>query len=156
MSTPHIDAMASATDDHGTDGTSISRTPHAQAVITHSTKLRRPTAAIIRPLKRGGGRAREIDHEDRADEGSRLIERRSGQMKAHVGEDGHEVEQHAEADREGREQLRIAQVGHHLTQRGGQLLARTKFFSRGSSVATMTRHAAVRTASAAKPPRHPT
>jgi hypothetical protein len=52
-------------------------------------------------------------------------------MEAHIGEHRDEVEQHAEADRVGRNELRISQVLQHLPPRGGKpLRADEAFFPR--------------------------
>ena len=54
--------------------------------------------------------ADQIDHEKRAQLGRREPERRSRKIEGDVGEGGHQGKEHVESDREGRQQLRIAEV----------------------------------------------
>ena len=58
--------------------------------------------------------ADEIDDENRAEPAGGEIVGRGGEMKADEGERADEIEQHAEADRVGREQLAVAEMREHL------------------------------------------
>ena len=85
-------------------------------------------------------RAQEVDDEDDAERGGRQVVRRRGQAKADESEGGEKVEQHAEADRVGRDQLRVFEMPHHLLQRGAEsvgayelLFARQQERYRGSA-----------------------
>ena len=68
--------------------------------------------------RRRGGGAGEIGHEQEPEHRRGEVIRRCGEVEAHIGEDGDEVEQHAEPDRIDREQPRIGEVAQHLLPRG--------------------------------------
>ena len=60
--------------------------------------------------ERGDQDADQVDHEERAQLGGREPEGRSSQIEGDVGEGGDQGEEHVESDREGSEQLGIAEV----------------------------------------------
>ena len=60
-------------------------------------------------------------------------------MEADIGEGGDEIEQDAEADRIGRDELRVAKCRSICSAEAASPSERTKFFSRGSVAAMTTR-----------------
>ena len=61
--------------------------------------------------------AGEVGDEQQPELGRREIVGRGREMEAHIGEDRDEIEQHAEADRVDRDQLRVPDVAQHLPAR---------------------------------------
>ena len=117
---------------------------------------RRPKRPTAMPISGVSTRADQIDQEDQRQARWREIVRRGRQTKADVGEGGDEVEQHAEADREGRDQLRIAEVPSICLPEATSPSERTNFRSRGSSVRPAPARAqCVIAASTMKPCRQP-
>jgi len=94
-----------------------------QRVLAAADALRSERLGELRPRGVARLQQRRLDqirkqgHEDGAEHGRGETIRRCREVEADIGERGDEVEQHAEADRVGRDQPRIAQVPQHLAER---------------------------------------
>ena len=140
----------------GSEGASVSAMPTIHSAITAHHEAPPPEAPDRPAGPRREHRAGEIDDEDRAEPAGGKIVGRRGEMEADIGEGADEIEQHAEADRVGREQLAVAEMREHLPAGGEQPFRAHEFASRAAAgTPPRSRRQRRSPASAMKPARQP-
>ena len=114
-------------------GASVSRAPPAHS-RDHADDERPAAEARDRPAgQRRDHRADQVGHEDRAEQGRGKAVGRRGEVEAHIGEHRDEVEQGAEADRVGRDELRVFEMPQHLPHRGAETLRSARSLARAAA-----------------------